>query len=454
MRKTVLYLGLQYHKKTKSNLFLLDLLKEKYIVDVYYYDMWLEIIDSEDLYKILNKEYDYLVCWQVRPTDFILNKLKYKKGIYFPMYDDVFNLSVSEWDRFSNFIIINFSKSVHKYLLSRGFCTKYIQYFPPKQKVENWGRDDSLFFWQRLTMVDINFTLKLCRDLKIERIHIHKALDPGCIFTNIERENNYNIEYSYWFERKEDMLEQMAQSSLYMAPRLREGIGMSFLEAMAMGRCVIAPNYPTMNEYIVNGETGILYDYENPNLASEYNIKRIQKNVYEYMTEGNLKWEKGKYQIFEWMEDANVTFRDKENNKLKTITENNSEKKYKCYFRILDRWLMLKNRGVLLVDFFLDNKIEKIVIYGGGEVACRLIEELEETSVEIIGIIDKNRNQVRAHLPVFKPTDKLPEIDAIIVTPIYSFLEIYIQLIQTVKCRIISLSKVIDSCLTMEDEKV
>jgi hypothetical protein len=34
---------------------------------------------------------------------------------------------------------------------------------------------------------------------------------------------------------------------------------MAFLEAMAMGMCVVAENQPTANEYILSGKNGILY---------------------------------------------------------------------------------------------------------------------------------------------------------------------------------------------------
>ena len=38
---------------------------------------------------------------------------------------------------------------------------------------------------------------------------------------------------------------------------------MSFIEAMSMGLCVVAPRAPTMSEYIEDGVTGLLYDPEN-----------------------------------------------------------------------------------------------------------------------------------------------------------------------------------------------
>ena len=34
---------------------------------------------------------------------------------------------------------------------------------------------------------------------------------------------------------------------------------MAFLEAMAMGMCVVAENQPTANEYILSGKNGVLY---------------------------------------------------------------------------------------------------------------------------------------------------------------------------------------------------
>lgn len=37
-----------------------------------------------------------------------------------------------------------------------------------------------------------------------------------------------------------------------------KGIGMFFREAMAIGKCVVANNDATMNEYIKNGETALV----------------------------------------------------------------------------------------------------------------------------------------------------------------------------------------------------
>ena len=60
------------------------------------------------------------------------------------------------------------------------------------------------------------------------------------------------------FIPKDEYLKLVKEHGVYIAPRPREGIGMSFLEQLAMGKCVIAHDDNTMNEYIENGKSGII----------------------------------------------------------------------------------------------------------------------------------------------------------------------------------------------------
>ena len=128
MKKRILYLDLPYHKKTKSSVFVLDLLKKYYDVDVYYYEPTLNIV--REMHEILNIEYDFLVCWQVMPEDYVLSHINYNRGVFFPMYDNVVGMPEEIWERFTGFLIISFSRELYRYLLSKGFLAKYIQYFP------------------------------------------------------------------------------------------------------------------------------------------------------------------------------------------------------------------------------------------------------------------------------------------------------------------------------------
>lgn len=441
MKKRILYLDLPYHKKTKSSVFVLDLLKKYYDVDVYYYEPTLNIV--REMHEILNIEYDFLVCWQVMPEDYVLSHINYNRGVFFPMYDNVVGMPEEIWERFRGFLIISFSRELYRYLLSKGFLAKYIQYFPmpPHREIENWGHMDSLFFWQRVNNIDADYILDMCAGLGLRKIYLHNAVDPGHEFKEITYSGGYDIVYSSWFKEKKDMLDVMGKAAYYAAPRMYEGIGMSFLEAMALGRCVIAPDYPTMNEYIVDGETGLLYHYDRPQLLSSFDVRKIQKNAFEYISEGYMRWTQDKNQIVEWMEDLSYYIVDKI--EATTPKQNKNENKFKRYFELMNDWLMLKNRGVTLAEYFKDLKVKRIAVYGGGEVGKRLVEELEGMPVKVVGIIDRKPEQVKISLPVYGVYDKVEAADAIVVTPVVSFGEIYIQLARTYNCRVISLDEII-----------
>ena len=50
-----------------------------------------------------------------------------------------------------------------------------------------------------------------------------------------EEEARFHVRKTKWHASREDARADLMRHSVYFAPRLREGIGMSFLEAMAMG---------------------------------------------------------------------------------------------------------------------------------------------------------------------------------------------------------------------------
>ena len=56
----------------------------------------------------------------------------------------------------------------------------------------------------------------------------------------------------------------LSEPGVYIAPRFTEGIGMSFLEALAAGKFVVAHKDATMDEAIDDGVTGRLVDMRNP----------------------------------------------------------------------------------------------------------------------------------------------------------------------------------------------
>lgn len=299
--KKILYIGHSYHKKTKSTQFLKDMLASQYEVDVFSYDPSKEQLSFKQLKKV---KYDIVVLFQVMPPVSKLKKyLDYEHGVFFPMFDAVPEQDDPRWYEYREFRIINFSKTVHDKLRALGFDSHYFQYFPKPADSFEFGDEKSLFFWQRRQEeIDIRTIEKTIDTDELTHIHIHKATDPNSAFAEPRKKLLPKCSFSTWFENKEELVALMQRSALYFAPRKFEGIGMSFLEAMAMGRCVIAPDNPTMNEYISHHETGFLYDFNNPQRIELQNISRIQKNTYEYIKQGYQEWEKKKFGLLPLLE--------------------------------------------------------------------------------------------------------------------------------------------------------
>ena len=219
------------------------------------------------------------------------------------MYDGSFNASNDFWYSYRNVKIINFSKTLHNKLLNMGLDSHYIQFFPEHNESFRKGDNKSIFFWHRISCININLITKLFSKIKIDNIHIHKAIDPMQQYIEPEDKVPFKIEYSEWYENKKDMIKDIEKSQIYIAPRKLEGIGMSFLEAMALGRCVVAPNLPTMNEYIEHNKNGILYDIDNVASLDNFDAYELGKNAFDYIKNGRKKWENDKNNILNWIEE-------------------------------------------------------------------------------------------------------------------------------------------------------
>lgn len=132
--------------------------------------------------------------------------------------------------------------------------------------------------------------------------------------------------------------------------------------------------------------------------------------------------------------------------KNKTIQEKNGKvDKFKNYYNMLNQWLALKQEGKSLEQYFVDNNIKTIAIYGMGEMGNRLYDELKDSSIEVKYAIDKNADSTYAEVDVYELEDSLEDVDAIIVTAIFAFDEIEENISEAVDYQILSLEDVVYS---------
>jgi glycosyltransferase involved in cell wall biosynthesis len=94
---------------------------------------------------------------------------------------------------------------------------------------------------------------------------------------------------------------------VYFAPRLNEGIGFGFLDAMACGMVVLSHNGPTMNEYIKHRINGLLFEnlldplaetkiYDNPS-----ELQKMGLAARETIRRANQHWRQQEGQILDFL---------------------------------------------------------------------------------------------------------------------------------------------------------
>lgn len=119
-------------------------------------------------------------------------------------------------------------------------------------------------------------------------------------------------------------------------------------------------------------------------------------------------------------------------------------KRFQDHYWLLNHWLELKSEGKSTASYFEDMEYRHIAIYGMAELGNRLMEDLENSSIQVDYGIDRDISCSIARIDeVYYPEDELPETDAIVVTPYSMFEEIKEFLEKKVKCPIVSLEEVV-----------
>jgi GT2 family glycosyltransferase len=252
-----------YHQKTRSNRFLIDLLEQQGVVDLWFGEPRSKPTDSWGV-GFDEARYDAIVIFQLHEA-FDLLSGRHPNVIFIPMYDAMFVGGEFYWKaKFNSAKVVCFSWALRQEVMRRGAVNAGFQYFPDPAQYHIVDNFDTLrgFFWYRRRDIPPSLIFRLCRGAEFERFIVHDAPDPGHeseITWNTPPSHIRNIQHTSWFANAEEYDARLRDANIVFAPRSREGIGMSALEAMASGQCVVAPNAPTMNEYISNGLNGMLY---------------------------------------------------------------------------------------------------------------------------------------------------------------------------------------------------
>lgn len=116
-----------------------------------------------------------------------------------------------------------------------------------------------------------------------------------------------------------------------------------------------------------------------------------------------------------------------------------NQRLYKC----LDKWMELKEKGSSIADYLNRKNIKTVAIYGFAMMGKHVLRELEDSSIEVKYMIDRNTSRHNTPIEIKKPDDKLSYVDAVIVTPILEFSSISKSMKERLDTRYISIEELI-----------
>jgi len=299
-----------YHFKTASSSFFRDIMAETGNTDLIWDSKW-NGGSFPPYSRLRGKNYDVLAVFQTfiyhAPAN--IKKTGAKKIFIIPMYDDARTLPDHFLRRYSDFRFISFSNTYHERLRKLGINSRYFRYFIDPSLLQ-YREDDfnSLrgFFWQRTNDITWPDIKKLIENRGFEKFHLHIALDPiwyKAVLPSDEEMKKYNVTVTNWFDRKKDYYKAIAKSNIVFLPRTHEGIGMPMMEAMSMGKVVVAANNPTMNEYIRHGVNGLLYDIMKPEPLDFKRAREIAENARSSAFENFTRWQHDRQNLLEWIRE-------------------------------------------------------------------------------------------------------------------------------------------------------
>ncbi|MDN8617549.1 glycosyltransferase [Variovorax ginsengisoli] len=297
----IAYLDHSFHRTTRSTAFLPEILRRHgHSVDLFWDDAWqggppVAWADVR-LHDVVIMFQSY--CAPDRPQF----RQSHPNIVYVPMLDQfglwqgpVYNLSAF-WEPFQGSKVLNFSNAVHCMTSGFGIVSHFVRYYQPVIARPAPARQGLHgFFWlRREPELPWRVIRRLIGNTAFDSFHIHLAVDPGTPAPedpSAEDIARHHITTSTWFENKADLDAVMERANVFFAPRLEEGIGQSFLEAMGRGQCVVAPNHGTMNEYIIPGLNGLLYEARDPQPLDFSTVEKLGSQARDGVVAGRAAWE-------------------------------------------------------------------------------------------------------------------------------------------------------------------
>ena len=301
-KKRLAYVDYWTHQSSRSGDFLREIFSEEFEIT----DFWWKPKDKIPLNEI--NKFEYIFFFHVMFPHQIMKKLVKKKIMWAPMYDALnFRNSFFKsifWKQISNLGIkvLEFSDKITQSIGTEEIDCLKLNYFikPNFSSFIDQQIKLNIFFWDR-GRIKIDDWLHLFNQAEINQILHLRNPDPGMKIINndnLRKEKNYNINLiDNKFMPKNEYLSLFEKCNVFIAPRKKEGIGISIVEAISKGMFVVGYNDATMNEYVPDKKIGFIFDEKT---TEKITAKLITEN-YDYRKKyaelSYSKWTQNKKKI-------------------------------------------------------------------------------------------------------------------------------------------------------------
>ncbi len=118
--------------------------------------------------------------------------------------------------------------------------------------------------------------------------------------------------------------------------------------------------------------------------------------------------------------------------------------KYRQYWNVLDKWMSVLEKGIGLEEYFSNNGLKNIAIYGYGMIGKHFVEQIRNTDVKIDYIIDLKADIMTSDIPVFSLKENiLPDVDLIVICVTYGQKDIMNELRKRTDSPMITIEEVV-----------
>ncbi|PKP56100.1 MAG: hypothetical protein CVT88_10560, partial [Candidatus Altiarchaeales archaeon HGW-Altiarchaeales-1] len=255
-----------------------ELLSNEYDIETIWDESW-KGGERVSVNYLNENNFHTIFFFQILPPLDYLKTLNCKNLVWFPMYDQEGGKHYTSYIPYLdlNLKIFSFSKKLYENLKKAGLnCYYYKYHLKPVDTLSTDNNSKRVFFWVRTSQVTWNIVKKLLGGNDIEKVIMKLTPDPNHKIDIPSKEDidKYNIQLiERWLDK------------------------MSFIEALSRGMCVIAPDNATMNEYIIHGKNGLLYDLKNPEELNLGNLPNMCENAIKIAKQDYESWKKSKPEI-------------------------------------------------------------------------------------------------------------------------------------------------------------